>query len=304
METISLNPIVFAAPLLIALIIGEIIYSKLKGHTKLYYWKDFLASAGSGLATLLLNPVAKFIFSAILFYGVYNLFNPIVEGVRINLLGYEAFGWAWYTWILALFLNDFSHYWVHRCNHTVRIMWAAHMVHHSSEHYNYGTALRLSCIAIFYKPLFYLWLPAIGFHPEMIIVCMGVESVWQFLLHTSYCPKLGWLEFLLITPKQHQVHHATNLQYLDKNHGAIFSIFDRLFGTWKEFQEEDDINYGVLHGPNSYNPIKITTYEFKAIWLDVKNAKSLKEVFMYVFGPPGWSPDGSSLTVKQLQQKL
>ncbi|HMC01183.1 MAG TPA: sterol desaturase family protein [Flavobacteriaceae bacterium] len=304
MKALVIQPLFWAAPLLISLLVAEFIYSKVKGHKHIYNLKDFIASSLMGFGAMILNPLVKLFISALLFYVAYELFNPIVNGVRTNILGYASFSWAWYVWIICQILDDLSHYWLHRFNHTVRFMWAAHIVHHSSEHYNYGTALRLSWTAMIYKPLFYVWLPVIGFHPEMVVVCLGVESVWQFLLHTSYCPKLKFLEFFLITPKQHQVHHATNVEYLDKNHGAILNIWDRIFGTWKDYDHKININYGVVHSPNSYNPFVIATHEYKSIWKDVKSAKNFHDAFMYVFGPPGWSPTGETLTVKQLQKTL
>jgi hypothetical protein len=138
----------------------------------------------------------------------------------------------------------------------------------------------------------------------MIIACTGIESVYQFLLHTSYCPKLKYVQRIFITPKQHEVHHGTNMPYLDKNHGAIFNVFDRAFGTWKDYDENIAITYGVTRPPNSYNPITIMTHEYLAIWNDIKKTRNLKEAFMYIFGPPGWSPNRTSLTVKQLQRTI
>ncbi len=101
----------------------------------------------------------------------------------------------------------------------------------------------------------------------------------------------------------HQVHHAQNVEYLDKNHGGFLNIFDKIFGTFKELDDDIDVKYGVIHAPNSHNPVVILTHEFKDIYNDVKKAKKLSHALMYIFGPPGWSPDGSTLTVKQ-QQRL
>jgi len=102
----------------------------------------------------------------------------------------------------------------------------------------------------------------------------------------------------------HQVHHSQNVEYLDKNHGGILNVFDKVFGTWKELDNDTKIKYGVIHSPNSYNPLVILTHEYKDIWKDVKKSKKLSHALMYIFGPPGWSHDGSTLTVKQQQQKL
>ncbi|MEJ2113530.1 MAG: sterol desaturase family protein, partial [Flavobacteriaceae bacterium] len=182
MKALIIQPILWASPVLIALLVSELIYSKIKGHKNIYKWKDLLASSLMGVGAMVINPLIKFFITAILFFFSYEVFNPFENGIRINILGYESFGWAWYIWVICQILNDFSHYWLHRFNHTVRFMWAAHVVHHSSEHYNFGTALRLSWIALIYKPLFYTWLTIIGFHPEMVLACLGVEAVWQFLL--------------------------------------------------------------------------------------------------------------------------
>ncbi|WP_282123898.1 sterol desaturase family protein [Algibacter mikhailovii] len=302
MTTLVFNPLVEAAPVLIGLLVLELMYTLIAGHENVYKFKDFLACSFMGLGAAVIASLIKVISAGAIFYVVYDLFNPEVEGVRCNILGYKVFGWAWFVWGICQFLSDFCHYWVHRLNHTVRIMWAAHVVHHSSQYYNFGTALRLGWVAMIYKPIFYMLLPAVGFHPEMVLVCMGIESVYQYLLHTSYCPKLKILAFIFITPKQHEVHHGSNKPYLDKNHGAIFNVFDRLFGTWKAYDENIEITYGVTHPLESYNPITIVSHEYRAIWNDVKKSKSLREMMMYVFGPPGWSPDETSLTVKQLQQ--
>lgn len=304
MEALTINILSWAAPFLILLMVAEFVFSKLKGHKNLYKLKDVLASSAMGFGAMLINSLVKLMYFGFIFYLVYEVFNPSVNGTRTNIFGYTSFGYAWYVWLICQVLDDFSHYWVHRLNHTIRFMWAAHIVHHSSEHYNFSTSLRLSWISALYKPLFYLWIPAIGFPPEMVVTCLGVEAVWQFLLHTSYCPKLGILEHIFITPKQHQVHHAVNESYLDKNHGAIFNIFDRLFGSWKDYDDSIDIHYGVTSPPNSFNPIVIVTHEYKAIWRDIRKSKNFKEILMYVFGPPGWSPNGETLTVKQMQLNL
>lgn len=298
-----LNPLVWGTPCFVALVLLELAYSKSHDNKDLYEWKDLLASSSMGMGSVLITPLIKVISAAAIFYLVYELFNPEVNGVRMNIMGYESFGWAWYIWIACQFLDDFSYYWLHRFNHTVRFMWAAHIVHHSSQRYNFGTGLRNGWFTILYKPFFYMWLPAIGFHPEMVLVCMGIEALWQFQLHTKYAPRLGFLEKFMNTHKQHQVHHAKNLEYLDKNHGGYLNLFDKIFGSWKDYDEEIQPEFGVIHDPKSYNPLVIVSHEYKAIWKDVKSAKNPYEAFMYIFGEPGWSPDGSTQTVKQIQRQ-
>lgn len=299
-----INPLVWGVPCFVALVLLELAYSKTHDNKDLYNWKDLFASSSMGLGAILLTPLIKIVSSAAIFYLVYEFFNPEVNGVRTNIMGYQSLGWAWYIWLICQLLDDFSYYWLHRFNHTVRFMWAAHIVHHSSTRYNLGTGLRNGWFTILYKPFFYMWLPAIGFHPEMVLVCLGIESLWQFQLHTKYVPKLGFLEKFMNTHQQHQVHHAKNIEFLDKNHGGYLNLFDKLFGSWKDKDENVSINYGVVHDPKSHNPLVIVTHEYRDIWRDVKSSKNLYQAFMYVFGEPGWSPDGSSLTVKQMQKEL
>ncbi|TXE12080.1 sterol desaturase family protein [Seonamhaeicola algicola] len=294
------NPLVYGVPCFLGLILVELTYSKAHNH-KLYNWKDLGSSLFMGIGSVILAPLIKTISAIVIFNYLYELCNPIVNGVRTNILGYQSFGYAWYVWVACQFLDDFTYYWFHRQNHMVRFLWAAHIVHHSSENFNLGTAVRNGWFTIFYKPLFYMWLPAIGFPPEMVVVCLGIEALWQFQLHSVYIPKLGVLEKVFNTHTMHQVHHAKNLEYMDKNHGGFLNIFDKIFGTWKPLDENIDIEYGVTKPPNSYNPLVILTHEYKDIWNDTKKSANWYHKFMYVFGPPGWSHDGSTLTIKQIR---
>lgn len=286
----------------VVLILIEVAFS-LKYDRELYEWKDLAASSTMGIGSAIIAIFSKAATIGF-FFWVYYLFNPEVDGVRTNIMGYEAFGWAWYTWIICQILDDFSYYWFHRANHEVRFFWAAHIVHHSSDHFNLGTGVRNGWVTLFYKPLFYMWLPAIGFHPIMVVTCMVIESFWQFQLHTQFMPRLGWLEKILNTHKHHHVHHSSNLEYLDKNHGGYLNLFDRLFGTFKDLDESHKTHFGVLHPPKSYHPWEILTHEYRDIWRDVKQAKTWRERFMYTFGPPGWSADGSRKTVKEIQKEM
>jgi hypothetical protein len=144
----------------------------------------------------------------------------------------------------------------------------------------------------------------IGFHPVMVMTCMIIESFWQFQLHTQFIPRMGWLEKFLNTHKHHYVHHSSNLEYLDKNHGGYLNLFDRIFGTFKDLDESNKVSFGVLHPPSSHSPLEILTHEYKDIWRDVVKAPTFKAKFMYVFGPPGWSHDGSRKTVREIQKEM
>jgi sterol desaturase/sphingolipid hydroxylase (fatty acid hydroxylase superfamily) len=301
------NPLVYGVPCFLGLILLELSYSKHRKEPrsqKLYAWKDLAASVTMGVGSAIIAPLTKTIAAIVLFNFIYNLFNPIVAGVHTNIMGYESFGYAWYIWFICQLCDDFSYYWFHRQNHNVRFLWAAHIVHHSSNNFNLGTAVRNGWFTLFYKPLFYMWMPAIGFPPEMVVVCLGIESLWQFQLHTVYVPKLGIIEKVFNTHTMHQVHHAQNIEYMDKNHGGFLNIFDKIFGTWKELDENIEIKYGVTHAPNSYNPLVILTHEYKDIWNDMKKSKNWSHKFMYAFAAPGWSHDNSTLTIKQLRKQM
>ena len=301
------NPLVYGIPCFLGLILVELTYSKTHddtSHKSLYKWKDLGSSLFMGVGSVVLAPLIKTISAIIIFNYLYELCNPLIDGVRTNILGWESFGYSWYVWIACQFLDDFTYYWFHRQNHMIRFLWAAHIVHHSSENFNLGTAVRNGWFTILYKPLFYMWLPAIGFPPEMVIVCLGIEALWQFQLHSTYVPKLGIVEKVFNTHTMHQVHHAKNLEYMDKNHGGFLNMFDKLFGTWKELDEDIAIEYGVTKPPNSYNPLIILTHEYKDIWNDMKKSSNAYHKFMYAFGPPGWSHDGSTLPIKQMREKL
>ena len=292
------NPLVYALPVFIALI-GFELYLSIKHERHLYVWKDLGASLSVGIGASILA-----IFTKAAAIGMFFFFFEVFKPLRVNLFGYEHFGWAWYVWLICQFADDFSYYWYHRLSHEIRVLWAAHLVHHSSENFNLGSGVRNGWFTLFYKPFFWIWMAIIGFHPFMIATCLGIQAIYQFHLHTMSVPNLGFLEKFMNTPTQHQVHHSKNYEYLDKNHGGFLNIFDRLFGTFLDLDQNNKANFGILKPPNSYNPLVIVTHEYSSIWQDVKKAKTWRERFMYIFGPPGWSPDGSTLTVKQLQAQV
>ncbi|MGI9549965.1 MAG: sterol desaturase family protein [Aurantibacter sp.] len=297
------NPLVYGVPCFIGFILLELTYSKTHGDEDLYVWKDLFASGFMGVGSAIIGPLIKVVATIAIFNYAYEFFNPMVDGVRTNIMGYTSFGYAWYVWLLCQLADDFTYYWLHRANHEIRVLWAAHIVHHSSPNFNLGTAVRNGWFTILYKPFFYMWMPAVGFPVEMVVVALGIEALWQFQLHSIYIPKMGWIEKIFNTHTMHQVHHAQNVEYLDKNHGGFLNIFDKLFGTWKELDDDIKVEYGVIHPPESHHPVEILTHEYRNIWNDIKKSKKFSHTLMYIFGPPGWSPDGSTLTVRQ-QQRL
>lgn len=199
--------------------------------------------------------------------------------------------------VLCFILDDLRYYWWHRWSHEIRWFWASHIVHHSSQHYNLTTALRQTWTGqIIGAVLTKVPLVLLGFHPAMIVFVGGINLVYQFWIHTEMIGRLGPLESVLNTPSHHRVHHATNPRYLDANYAGALIIWDRMFGTFIPESDEEKPRYGIVKNLGTFNPLAISFHEWAAIVRDLKSARSLREVLGYLFGPPGWSPDGSRLT--------
>lgn len=246
-----------------------------------YEAKDTFASLTMGVGNVILSAVVK--------VGVVALWTFLYEH-RIFDLPTDA----WWVWALLFVSEDFCYYWFHRASHEVRFFWAAHVNHHSSQHYNLSTALRQSWTTPFTGILFWLPLPLLGFHPAMILAQQGISLLYQYWIHLEWVGKLGPFEWIFNSPSHHRVHHGRDPRYLDRNHGGILIIWDRLFGTFEA--ETTTPSYGLTKNLETFNPIRIAFHEWIAIARDVKKARSLREAVGYVFGPPGWAPDGRGET--------
>ena len=194
-----------------------------------------------------------------------------------------------WTWIAAIFVADFTYYWMHRLEHEHRILWASHSVHHSSEDYNLTISMRLSIVEGLFEWIFLIPMVAIGFSPFQAIVSLVLVAQFQTWIHTEHIRKLGWLDEIFNTPSVHRVHHGSNKKYLDKNYGGVLMIWDKLFGTFQ--REEEKVVYGLTKNINTNNPLVINFIEYKHIWEDVKKCKNWKDRFRIVFGGLEWRPD-------------
>jgi sterol desaturase/sphingolipid hydroxylase (fatty acid hydroxylase superfamily) len=202
--------------------------------------------------------------------------------------------------VLLFFAEDFTYYWWHRASHEVRLLWAAHENHHSSEYFNYSTALRQSYTTPFTVPLFYWWLPLAGFHPLMIFTQISLSLVYQFWIHTELIGRMPRaFEAVFNTPSHHRVHHGANLEYLDRNHAGILIVWDRLFGSFEP--ERARVRYGLTKNIRSWNPLRIAFHEWAAMLRDAALARGWRARIGFLLEAPGWSPDGSTLTAKQLR---
>ena len=284
---------VYFAPGFMILIALEV-YVSYRNKLTIHEPKDSLASIGMGIGSLIIGFGVKFAAFGFFLY----LYQFDLLGLK-QYLGMDK----WYAWVILLFADDFCFYWHHRLSHHIRILWAAHINHHSSVNYNLAVALRQSWTEMFYKYIFWIMLPLIGFHPIMIFTMMGISLLYQFWVHTKTIRSLGPLEWIMNTPSHHRVHHASNARYLDKNHAGIFIIWDRLFGTFQKELDTDPPVFGITSNIHTYNLFKIAFHEFGNIAKDVSEAPDLKSKLAYIFAPPGWSHDGRSKTSDQLRDE-
>jgi sterol desaturase/sphingolipid hydroxylase (fatty acid hydroxylase superfamily) len=183
---------------------------------------------------------------------------------------------------------DFLYYWSHRLQHEFRYLWAIHVVHHSSERYNLSTALRQPVAESFGTMVPYGILGLLGVRPDLILKARGINLIWQFWIHTEVVRSLGPGEEVLSTPSAHRVHHGSNREYLDRNHGGILIVWDRLFGTFE--REDETVIYGLTSNIESFNPWTVATHEYRSMFADVSSSTSWSERIGHVVGPPGWRP--------------
>jgi sterol desaturase/sphingolipid hydroxylase (fatty acid hydroxylase superfamily) len=203
--------------------------------------------------------------------------------------------WAFAAALIAV---DFAYYWFHRLHHEVRVLWASHVPHHSSQRYNLSTALRQSWTPFTGLP-FYLPL-AFFFSPAQIATAYGINLLYQFWIHTELIDRLGPLEWVFNTPSHHRVHHGANVQYLDRNYGGILIVWDRWFGSFEP--ERERVRYGLTKNIQSFNPVYAAFHEFVAVLRDALRAPSLRDAAGYLLRPPGWKPAGAGATATDLKR--
>jgi sterol desaturase/sphingolipid hydroxylase (fatty acid hydroxylase superfamily) len=251
--------------------------------------KDTLSSITIGVVAAFINASVQgilfFVYTAIF---QFRFFDP---------------GQVWWVWILCFFADDLSYYWYHRCSHEIRFFWASHVVHHSSERFNLAAGVRLPWTSYLTGTfLFWAWMPLIGISPGMLILFKSAGAVYQFWLHTEKIQKMPtWFEAVFNSPSHHRVHHASNVEYLDKNHAGTLILWDKLFGTFQK--ETVTPKYGLTKNIGSYNPITVAFYEWKNIAADLKKAKSLNEGLNFVFNAPGWKNNDAYLTRKNRRRR-
>ncbi|WP_118180990.1 sterol desaturase family protein [Paraburkholderia phosphatilytica] len=243
----------------------------------LYSWRDTLCNAALALMHQGADKLAWFFVLPVYAY-VYD--------------HYRVFTWrdGWLSFAVLFIAQDFLYYVFHRASHRVRWLWAAHVVHHSSQRMNFSTAFRQSLMYpvagmwVFWTPL-----ALFGFPPHQIVAIVLINLAFQFFVHTQAIGRLGWLEYVLNTPSIHRVHHARNDRYIDRNYAGVLVIWDRLFGSYVDEDPRDPPVYGIVEQIQTYNPLKATFHEWHAMLTDAARVKGWQNRVAALFGPPEWA---------------
>jgi len=279
----NFNPVIFSIPIFITLILIEIIYSIIK-RPNYYNPADTISNINCGIGDQVIGLMAK-VFTIGIYQYLYEHFR--IFNIESNLLNMS----------ILFVLVDFLYYWKHRLSHEINILWLGHSIHHQSEEYNLSVALRQSWFDKFFSFPFYLPLAIIGFDTQSFVIIVGLNLLYQFWVHTELIDRMGFLETFLSTPSHHRVHHARNPEYIDRNHGGVFIIWDKIFGTFKK--EEDTPVYGVTQPINSWNALYANFQPWVKIFQDTGNLMTYSDKIKLWFKPPGWRPDylGGQLAV-------
>ena len=278
MMEVYANVLLWVVPMFIILIVIEIIYGHIK-KKQTHTFMDTLSSLSSGMTNILKDILGLVV--VIISYP-YLLSKLSVYNMENNVLVY----------IVAFICLDFSGYWTHRLNHKINLFWNQHIIHHSSEEFNLACALRQSFSDLLgYTALFLIPAAVLGVPSDVITLLAPVHLFGQFWYHTQHIGKLGFLEYFLVTPSQHRVHHAINPIYIDKNLAPIFCIWDRWFGTFQEELEGEPPVYGVLKPVRTWNPLIINFQHLWGLIFDAWHTRSIKEKLTLWWRPTGYRPE-------------
>jgi sterol desaturase/sphingolipid hydroxylase (fatty acid hydroxylase superfamily) len=276
--------IAIAVPFFLALILAEFIYGIVRGRNT-YRLNDTINSLSMGSLSSL---------SGLMVVGGSALiYEFVVDAFALTQLSAEST----LVWVATFIFYDLAYYWKHRLGHEVALFWGSHVSHHQSEDYNLGTALRQTSID-FHGFLFLIPFFIVGVPGEVLVATVSLNLIYQFWVHTQHVPKLGPIEWIMVTPSNHRVHHARNDQYVDKNYGGVFIIWDRIFGTFQDELAEEPAVYGLRKPLNSWNPLWANTHVYWRLLVDLVKMKGLKNKVQLLFKRPGWLPEGYAKTCK------
>ncbi len=284
--------LLISTPFYILIIVLEVLLTHLM-HRKAYNWKD----TAINFYLMLLNSGVDLAFRIVYLAVLQYFYARALISPEQNFL----------YWVLLLLSEDFLYYWLHRFDHQVRLLWAVHVTHHSSEQMNFTVGFRSSVFQPLYRFVYFIPLALCGFRPIDIVFIYSATQTWGIFVHTELIKNMGWLESIFVTPSHHRVHHASNPRYLDKNMGMFLILWDKLFGTFQPElpeQEYQPLKYGLTSSVENQNPVNLVLHEWKNIVKDVSGKNlSVSQRFNYIFNRPGWSHDGRRLTSKQLRNE-
>ncbi|MBV8979064.1 MAG: sterol desaturase family protein [Alphaproteobacteria bacterium] len=285
------DPVAVATPAFAVLVIAEMIFARVTGRGR-FEVRDTAASLLMGLGSVIAGALFAFVFAGF--------------AARIAPYALLHIGWSWSAAAACFVLDDLRYYWWHRASHRVRWLWADHVNHHSSQHYNLSTALRQPWGGVLALPGLFFLVPLIllGFPLAMIAFVHGLNLVYQFWIHTEIIDRLPrWFETTMNTPSHHRVHHAVNARYLDANFAGVFIVWDRVFGTFAAEDASDPPRYGIVGQIASFNPLRIALHGWVSLAHDLMRARSPRDAWLMLFAPPGWSPDGSHQTTDSIKAR-
>jgi alkylglycerol monooxygenase len=267
--------IALSIPAFFILIAVELAYAAYKG-IKLYRFNDTISNIGLGIG----QQVTGVLMKGVLFFGYMYLWEHFkIWSLEVNVV----------NWIILFLAVDCLYYWFHRMSHEINALWAAHIVHHQSEEYNLSVALRQSWFQGWFSWVFYLPLAVVGFEPMMFLTISAINTLYQFWIHTRAIGKLGPLEWIINTPSHHRVHHGSDPKYIDKNHAGTLIIWDRMFGTFQE--EEEEPVYGITKPLNSWNPFWANFHYWAEIVELAGQSRGIVDKMKAWIMPPGWKPE-------------
>ena len=276
--------IALAAPLFLLGLIVELLVSRIRGKDY-YRSNDAINSISAGILSRSFEYFTRFI---VLIAWGYTLENFAL--IDMPLSWFDASPRGISLWVVAAVAWDFCYYWYHRLSHEISILWAAHGVHHQSEDYNLSTALRQTSTGFLFGWIFYLPLFLIGFPLEVLLVVSAGNLIYQFWVHTQLIRRLGVLDYVLVTPSNHRVHHAQNERYIDKNYGGVLILWDRMFGTFEDESSDEPVVFGVRKPLASWNPFWANLQIYNYLLFDAVHTKKWSDKIGIWFRRTGWRP--------------
>jgi alkylglycerol monooxygenase len=271
LTVMPMSPIIIFIPIFALLIAAEAFYAQRHGSAEYADNKDTWTNIFMG-------------FFSVAWGLLFGLITGYIYVFLYGLAPYQFPADAWWTWVLLFFVDDFVYYWFHRISHESRLFWNFHVVHHSSEHYNLSVAVRQSWFSGTLHWIIYAPIMLVGFAPWMFAFMHGLNLIYQFWIHTRFVKRLGMLEYVLNTPSHHRVHHGVNDQYLDRNYAGVLIIWDRLFGSF--INEDEEPRYGIIKPITGYNMLWINTHAWFEMYEAMKHRPGLLAKLRCLFASP------------------